>query len=98
MGVPVVSLVGQAFYERLSYSILSNAGLADLCATSLDQYLELAQKLAADQPRRLALRQGLREAMRNGPLGRTDDFARDFYEMIARAVQAQAEPAKAGKR
>lgn len=95
MGVPLISLVGEAFFERLSYSILSNAGLADLCATNLDQYLELAQKLAADQPRRLALRQGLREQIRQSPLGRTDDWARDFYDMVARAVEAQPAAARA---
>jgi protein O-GlcNAc transferase len=95
MGVPLISLVGEAFFERLSYSILSNAGLADLCATSLDQYLELAQKLAADRPRRLALRHGLRDRIRQSPLGRTEEWARDFYDMVARVVEAK--PAAAAR-
>ncbi|MEJ0069233.1 MAG: tetratricopeptide repeat protein [Pseudomonadota bacterium] len=34
MGVPTVTLVGPAFFERLSYSNLSNAGLGDLCSFS----------------------------------------------------------------
>ena len=86
MGVPLVSLVGQAFYERLSYSILSNAGYGDLCAKDLDEYVEIALKLAADAPRRREFRKTIRERLRQSPLGQTEQFARDFYEMIHRAV------------
>jgi len=86
MGVPLVSLVGQAFYERLSYSILSNAGYGDLCAKDLDEYVELALKLAADAPRRREFRKTVRDQLRASPLGQTEQFARDFYEMIHRAV------------
>lgn len=86
MGVPLVTLVGEAFFERLSYSILSNAGLGDLCARTLEEYHELALRLAHDVERRRQLRTGLREMIRNSPLGRTDEFARDFYEMVHRAV------------
>jgi hypothetical protein len=28
----------------------------------------------------------LREQMKSGPLGRTEDFARDFYDMVAAAL------------
>jgi predicted O-linked N-acetylglucosamine transferase (SPINDLY family) len=97
MGVPVISLIGEAFFERLSYSIMSNSGVGDLASPDKAGFVDLAAALAADKTRRLELRQGLREAMRTGPLGRTDDFARDFYAMIARAVQEQPAAAKAGK-
>ncbi|MDB5427811.1 MAG: hypothetical protein JWR43_1786, partial [Phenylobacterium sp.] len=86
MGVPVVSLRGEAFFERLSYSILSNAGLGDLVGADLDQYQAIALKLAGDRERRRDLRATLRDRIRNSPLGRTDDFARDFYDMVAGAV------------
>jgi len=86
MGVPVVSLRGEAFFERLSYSILSNAGLGDLVAKDLDEYQEIALKLAGDRERRRELRAGMRERLRASPLGQTEAFARDFYDMIARAV------------
>ena len=86
MGVPVVTLVGDAVFERLSYSILSNAGLGDLCAFSQDQYVQIALKLAADRPRREALRTGLRGMLKQSPLGQTRQFAADFYEMIEGAV------------
>ena len=86
MGVPVVSLRGEAFFERLSYSILSNAGLGDLVGADLDEYQAIALKLVADRERRRDLRATLRDRLRASPLGQTETFAKDFYDMLARAV------------
>jgi protein O-GlcNAc transferase len=86
MGVPLVTLVGEAFFERLSYSILSNAGLGDLCARSVEEFQDLAVKLAADTDRRRRFRQTIREDLRNSPLGQTEQFAKDFYDLVHRAV------------
>jgi predicted O-linked N-acetylglucosamine transferase (SPINDLY family)/Flp pilus assembly protein TadD len=86
MGVPVVSLRGEAFFERLSYSILSNAGLGDLVGSDLDEYQAIALKLVADRERRRDLRATMRDRLRDSPLGQTEAFARDFYDMLARAV------------
>ena len=89
MGVPVISLIGEAFFERLSASILANSGLADLATTDKAEFVRLAVGLAADRPRRQALRQGLREQIRSGPLGQTEQFAKDFYDLLARTLQPQ---------
>ena len=86
MGVPLVSMKGKMFHERLSYSILSNAGLGDLCASDLEEYQRLGVALAADTDRRRDLRATLRDRLRNSPLGQTEQFARDFYDMVYRAV------------
>lgn len=86
MGVPVVSLVGPAFYERLSQSILINSGAPELATTDPDAFLKIAVDLAGDRERRLTLRRTLRDNMRNGPLGQREQFARDFYDMIAKAL------------
>ncbi|MGH6997106.1 MAG: hypothetical protein ACREEO_02880, partial [Phenylobacterium sp.] len=86
MGVPVVTLVGEAMFERLSYSILTNAGLGDLCAHSPEEYVQIALKLAADPARRAALRTDLRGMLKASPLGQTKQFAADFYDMIEGAV------------
>jgi predicted O-linked N-acetylglucosamine transferase (SPINDLY family) len=88
MGVPVVSLVGEAFFERLSYSILSNAGLGDMAAFDKETYIATALKLAADKDRRRALRRSLRDDLKASPLGQAKLFAEDFYDMVARAVAA----------
>ena len=83
MGVPVITLVGPAFFERLSYSNLSNAGLGDLCTFSVSDYIEKAVALAADRPRREHLRHGLRPQIRNAPLGQPERFSRTFFDAIA---------------
>jgi protein O-GlcNAc transferase len=86
MGVPVVSLVGEAFFERLSYSILTNAGIGDLCAGDLAGYVDAAIALAGDRDRRRSLRATLRQQIRQSPLGQPEAFARDFYNAFAAAV------------
>lgn len=87
MGVPTVTVVGEALFERLSYSILHNAGLGDLCASSPEQFIDIAVALAADTDRIQALRTDLRDRLRASPLGETRQFAQDFYDLVARIVQ-----------
>jgi predicted O-linked N-acetylglucosamine transferase (SPINDLY family) len=83
-----VTLIGPAFFERLSYSNLSNAGLGDLCARTPEQYVEIAVRLAADRPRRAALRPGLRAQIRTHPLGQPQRWVRHFEEAALRAAAA----------
>ncbi len=91
MGVPTVTLVGEALFERLSYSILNNAGLGDLCAATADSFVEVASALAADTDRLQSLRTGLRDTLRASPLGQTRQFAKDFYDLVARIVEGEAD-------
>jgi predicted O-linked N-acetylglucosamine transferase (SPINDLY family)/nucleoside-diphosphate-sugar epimerase len=86
MGVPTVSLVGPAFFERLSFSNLANAGLHDLAADSPVAYVEAAVALAADPRRRRALRQSLRGDIRASALGDTTRWVRDFEALIRRTL------------
>lgn len=97
MGVPVVTLVGQGLFERLSLSILANAGLSDLCAGDLDAYLQTAVTLAGDIDRLTYLRRTLRSTLKASRLGQTKLFAQDFYRMIDAAVtRNQGAKTKAG--
>jgi predicted O-linked N-acetylglucosamine transferase (SPINDLY family) len=89
MGAPVVNLRGQALFERLSGSILTNLGLSDLIAEDLDQYVAIATGLAADKARRLELRRTLRARMKASPLGQNEQFSRDFYDLVARTVEGR---------
>jgi len=86
MGCPTVSLVGEAFFERLSYSNLSNAGLGDLCAFSKERYVEIAVNLAEDRERRRDLRQNLRERLRTSPLGDAQRWVKNFEATIDKTV------------
>jgi predicted O-linked N-acetylglucosamine transferase (SPINDLY family) len=84
-----VSLVGEAMFERVSYSILANAGLEAHAAFSVESYVRLAAELAADEAGRRALRAGLRDQIRAHPLGQPEAFAADFYDLIEAAVMVQ---------
>jgi len=77
-----VTLVGPAFFERLSYSNLSNAGLGELCTFTPDDYVKVAVGLAGDRAKRLALRHGLRDQIRRQPLGMTDRWVENFQRQI----------------
>lgn len=89
MGVPVVAKVGEAVFERLSYSVLMNVGLGDLCGRSTEEYIEIALKLGADHARIGELRRGMRQRLKASPLGDTRQFAADYYEMISKAVAGE---------
>ncbi len=88
MGVPTVTLVGEAFYERLSHSNLINAGLPGLSTFSHAAYLARAVELAADTDTRQLWRHGLRAQIRRNPLGRADWFVDDFQSTARRAMDA----------
>jgi len=85
--VPVVTLVGPAFYERLSYTNLNNAGLGDLCAFTQGEYMEKALALVADKPRRIHLRLNLRSQLGQNPLGQPERFARNFYKKVEEVLK-----------
>jgi predicted O-linked N-acetylglucosamine transferase (SPINDLY family) len=76
MGVPVVSLIGERNLGRAGLSILSNVGLADFAAPSVDDYVDLAIKTGQDKPALAALRAGLRTKMQASPLLDAAGFTR----------------------
>lgn len=88
MGVPTITLVGPAFYERLSYSNLNNAGLGDLCAFDIDSYVNKSVSLASDKKRRKDLRHSLRQQIRSLPLGQMERFAYNFESMVEKTLSS----------
>jgi predicted O-linked N-acetylglucosamine transferase (SPINDLY family) len=77
MGVPVVTLAGRTAVGRGGASILSNLGLPELIAQTLEQYVAIAATMAADRARLAELRAGLRGRMRASPLMDGGQFAAD---------------------
>jgi len=94
MGVPVVSLIGQTTVSRGGLTILTNAGLAELAASTIEDYAKIAKDLAGDLPRLAAMRAGLRQRMLQSPLMDAPRFAHDieaaFRDMWRRWCDAQA--------
>lgn len=88
MGVPVVAKLGEAVFERLSYSVLTNVGLGDLCGRTTEEYVEIALKLGADHQRIADLRRGMRARLKASPLADTRQFATDYFDMVEKAVKS----------
>lgn len=85
MGVPTVTLAGEAHLSRAGLSVLSNVGLEPLVARIPRQYIENAVALARDLPRLSQLRRTLRETMKRSPLmdgpGLTRRLERSYRQM-----------------
>ena len=64
MGVPVVSLAGDAHVSRVGLALLSAVGHPEWCASTPDEYVARAVELARHRPNR----QAVRAAMQSSPL------------------------------
>jgi predicted O-linked N-acetylglucosamine transferase (SPINDLY family) len=97
MGVPVITLPGETPASRQTLGFLRLLGLEDLAATSLQDYVARAIRLATDSPRLAALRQSLRSLMAASPLCDgplfTDGLEQAFLEIWQR--YNRGEPATA---
>ena len=82
MGVPVVTLVGDAIHQRVSYAILDRLGLGELCAKTVDEYVEKAIALANSPDDLRFLRQNMRESVRSSIFYDGRRYAQQFCDMI----------------
>jgi protein O-GlcNAc transferase len=76
MGVPVVTLRGDRHAGRVGASLLTQIGLTDLIADSIEAYVEMAVALAGDPARLADLRHSLRPRMAASSLCDAAGFAR----------------------
>jgi predicted O-linked N-acetylglucosamine transferase (SPINDLY family) len=91
MGVPVVTLAGNMHPGRVGASLLTCVGLGDLVAHSEEEYLAIAQRLAADQARRADLRTRLRGMVLSSPLCDAPAFAKRLDEAFRRMWRSWCE-------
>ncbi len=77
MGVPVITLAGDAHAGRVGVSLSCAMGVPELMAADADSYVGIARRLAGDLPRLAALRSGLRDRMKRSSLGDADGFVGD---------------------
>ena len=76
MGVPVITLVSDRVVGRAGLSQLSNLHLEELVAWSKEDFIRLADELAADVARVAVLRRELRQRMLASPLADGGRFAK----------------------
>jgi protein O-GlcNAc transferase len=85
MGVPVITLPGWRMMSRWSAAMLSAIDLSDLAATSRDDFVDIARRLAADRGRLAGLRVSLRGRLVNSAVCAGARKARQ-YERFYRTV------------
>ncbi|MFT3812780.1 MAG: hypothetical protein QM740_05320 [Acidovorax sp.] len=93
MGIPVVSLVGEATAGRMGLSILSNLGLQDLAVHSWSEYTKKAIALAADTQQRTAFKNEARALYQSTALGNGKIFAKDFEDLCRTWLDKPLPPA-----
>ena len=76
MGVPVVTLRGDRHSGRIGASLLTSVGLDELIANNVEEYVDIAMRLAHDRSRLAHLRNSLRAQMGASPLCDAPRFAR----------------------
>jgi predicted O-linked N-acetylglucosamine transferase (SPINDLY family) len=99
MGVPVVTLAGDAYAGRQSLSILSHLGLTRLVAETPDAFVRAAVDLAENRTILAGLRSGLRERMRRSTLTDGPRFTsglEQLYERMWRRFRQGPAPARRG--
>jgi predicted O-linked N-acetylglucosamine transferase (SPINDLY family) len=94
MGAPVVTLAGDRRAGRMVSSVLTELNLHEWIAGSLEQYLEIATRLAADLPALAEWRSQLRRRIAESSLCDAPAFARSveaaFRSMWRIACQDRA--------
>ncbi len=75
MGVPLVTLAGTHFVSRMGVTIVTNAGLPELIAENVDEYVSKTVALATDHQKLRSLRKGLREKFFASPVMDETKFA-----------------------
>jgi len=78
MGVPVITLAGEAHVSRVGVSLLSNIGLAELIAESTEGYVKKAVQLANDPDRLQYLRSNLQPIIAQSSLLDARGFTRSL--------------------
>ncbi len=84
IGVPVVSLYGEAIVSRVASSILRSAGLDELIAKNIENYKEIAINLYQEKNRK----DDLLKKISSSYFAQPAQFARDFHRCLIEQVSA----------
>ena len=81
----MISLAAEGMSSRIGASVLAAAGVPELAVTTLEQYEELAVKLAKDTSGLWDMRQKLEKIRHESPLFDTGRWVQDFEQCIEMA-------------
>lgn len=91
VGLPLLTCLGQAFAGRVAASLLRAVGLAELVVERLEDYEQLALRLATDPTRLAILRQRLWDKRLDSPLFDAALFAKQAEAAFTAMWQRQVE-------
>jgi len=86
MGLPVITLEGEAFAGRMAASLLRSSGLSELVTSSRPDYENLAVSLAKNPQRLDRLRRKLIDEKTSSPLFDLPRFTKHLEESFLRMV------------
>jgi protein O-GlcNAc transferase len=99
MGVPMVTLPGNTTVSRAGVTVLSNLGMLELIASSREEYVEIAVRLASDLRLLSQIRGSLRERMHNCPITHARKYAKNLETLFKEAMQSSTiEGCNAGRK
>jgi protein O-GlcNAc transferase len=96
VGLPVLTCAGETFASRVAGSLLNAIGLPELVTGSMDEYEQLALRLAREPAYLDSLRQRLRQNRSTAMLFDTGRYTRDLesaYQRMWSSFLAGADPA-----
>lgn len=82
MGVPVVTLAGPSYHQRISHALLSHVGLGELSTTTVDAFVQRTIDLANDIDSLKFLRENLRPTLRDSYLCDGPRYAVNFCDVM----------------
>ena len=83
MGVPVLTLKGNRYLYRFGESINLNLEMKDWIASTKQDYIKKAITFSADIEKLSELRNGLRKKSLSSPVFDSDEFSKDFSEVLS---------------
>ncbi len=86
MGVPVLTLHGHSFVSRMGASFMRAAGLPQWVARDEDDYVAIAQRMAADRAALLQLKAGLRQHLQTLPAWDIRRHTRSIEDALQKAT------------
>ena len=82
MGVPVLTLKGNRYLYRFGESINLNLEMKDWIASTKEDYIKKAITFSSDIEKLSEIRNGLRKKSLSSPVFNSDEFSKDFSEML----------------
>jgi predicted O-linked N-acetylglucosamine transferase (SPINDLY family) len=87
MGLPLLTLCGESFVSRMAGSLVNALGKPEAIATTRDEYVAKAVRLANDPAAYQEFRSGFTHAAWEGSIGDIARFTRDLEATLAKVVR-----------